>query len=122
MISSTNASFFIAKFLFKKAQNLTFFLFFNKTWLKNLTIYLRIFETTSTRSCTIYFLSALISTISTNFIFFFKVRCSTAVDSMSKIKKQNQPKQNKKSRLSYKENYQRYDYAVVDSYSNTVYH
>lgn len=121
MISSTNASFFIAKFLFKKAQNLTFFLFFNKTWLKNLTIYLRIFETTSTRSCTIYFfLSALISTISTNFNFFFKVRCSTEVDSMSKIKKQNQPNQNKKSSLSYKENYQRYDYAVVDSYSNTV--
>lgn len=66
------------------------------------------------------FLSALISTISTNFNFFFKVCCSTAVDSMSKIKKQNQPKQNKKSRLSYKENYQRYDYAMVDSYSNTV--
>lgn len=47
------------------------------------------------------------------------MRCNTAVDSMSKIKKQNQPK-NKKSGLSYKENYQRYDYAVVDSYSNTV--
>lgn len=48
------------------------------------------------------------------------MRCNTAVDSMSKIKKQNQPKQNKKSGLSYKENCQRYDYAMVDSYSNTV--
>lgn len=48
------------------------------------------------------------------------MRCNTAVDSMSKIKKQNQPNQNKKSSLSYKENYQRYDFAMVDSYSNTV--
>lgn len=121
MISSTNASFFIAKFLFKKAQNLTFFLIFNKTWLKNLTIYLRIFETTSTISCTIYFFKCVnINHINELVFFFFKVRCSTAVDSMSKIKKQNQPNQNKKSSLSYKENYQRYDYAMVDSYSNTV--
>lgn len=117
MISSTNTSFFIAKFLFKKAQNLTFFFNFQQNLVKKFNY---LFEELRQDLAQYIFLSALISTISTNFNFFFKVRCNTAVDSMSKIKKQNQPKQNKKSRLSYKENYQRYDYAVVDSYSNTV--
>lgn len=117
MISSTNASFFIAKFLFKKAQNLTFFFNFQQNLVKKFNY---LFEELRQDLAQYIFLSALISTISTNFNFFFKVCCSTAVDSMSKIKKQNQPKQNKKSRLSYKENYQRYDYAMVDSYSNTV--
>lgn len=93
MISSTNASFFIAKFLFKKAQNLTFFFNFQQNLVKKFNY---LFEELRQDLAQYIFLSALISTISTNFNFFFKVCCSTAVDSMSKIKKQNQPNKTKK--------------------------